>query len=139
MIQQQVGPLQAISLFFKNYINFNGRSSRSEYWWVALACLILGLPFYWEYFPLVMHADAVTYEQLEGFAPWSMTYIVIGLALFLPSLALLCRRLHDIGKGAGWMFISCIPVIGGIWLLILLLQPSQMGPNRFGPMPNAVG
>ena len=56
----------------------------------------------------------------------------VSLALLIPSLAVTVRRLHDIGKGGGWIFISLIPFIGAIWLLILLIMQGELDENRFG-------
>ena len=53
----------------------------------------------------------------------------------MPSLAVAVRRLHDIGK-SGWMLlIGLIPLVGAIWLLILLLRDSEAGENKYGPNP----
>jgi len=57
------------------------------------------------------------------------------LAVFLPSLGVLVRRLHDVGK-SGWFFlIVLIPLIGAIWLLILLFRDGEQGENKWGPNP----
>ena len=55
------------------------------------------------------------------------------LAFFVPGLAVAWRRLHDMGKGGQWYWISLIPIIGSIWLLVLLCTPSEPQDNRFGP------
>jgi uncharacterized membrane protein YhaH (DUF805 family) len=57
------------------------------------------------------------------------------LAVLVPSLAVMIRRLHDIGKSGWWFFISFIPLIGSIWLLVLLVTDSQPGENQYGPNP----
>ncbi len=61
--------------------------------------------------------------------------MIYSLAVLLPSLAVSVRRLHDIGKGGGWIFINLVPVIGSIWYIILTVLPSQRGYNRFGAQP----
>ena len=65
---------------------------------------------------------------------------IMGLAvlgLIIPTLAVGARRLHDVGK-SGWMLlVSLIPVIGGIWLLILLITEGEKGDNQYGPDPKA--
>jgi len=50
-------------------------------------------------------------------------------------LGVTIRRLHDIGKSGWWILIGLIPLIGGIWLLILMLGDSQPGDNQYGPNP----
>jgi uncharacterized membrane protein YhaH (DUF805 family) len=64
---------------------------------------------------------------------------LFSLAIFIPNLAVIVRRLHDQDKSGWWFFISFVPIIGGIWLLILYLTDGTPGPNRFGPDPKGRG
>jgi uncharacterized membrane protein YhaH (DUF805 family) len=57
------------------------------------------------------------------------------LAVLLPTLGVLVRRLHDVGKSGWYILIVLIPLIGIIWLLILLFSNSQQGENKWGPNP----
>ncbi len=57
---------------------------------------------------------------------------IVSLALLLPSLAVAVRRLHDVGKGGGWIFINPVPIIGSLWFLILLIKEDEPQANRFG-------
>ena len=60
---------------------------------------------------------------------------IISLFTTVPLIALTVRRLHDVGK-SGWMFfIVLIPLIGAIWLLVLMLTESNPGENKYGPNP----
>lgn len=59
------------------------------------------------------------------------------LATFIPNLAVTVRRLHDQDKSGWWILIGLVPLIGGIWLLILYFIDGTPGPNRFGPDPKA--
>jgi uncharacterized membrane protein YhaH (DUF805 family) len=47
------------------------------------------------------------------------------------------RRLHDGGRSGWWYFISLVPFIGGIWLLVLLILEGEAGPNEYGPNPGS--
>lgn len=60
---------------------------------------------------------------------------LVTLALLLPGLGVAVRRMHDIGKGGGWIFIALVPLVGWVWAIVLLCQPSEPFDNRFGPMP----
>ncbi|MCD8387177.1 MAG: DUF805 domain-containing protein [Bacteroidales bacterium] len=113
--QRQVSIDEAIKRGFQNYINFNGRASRSEYWWWALFSFAVGIVAGW------------LGEVVAGIAT---------LALLLPGLAVAVRRLHDIGKGGGYIFMALIPVVGAIILLLWYCKPSEEGNNRFGAEPN---
>lgn len=61
--------------------------------------------------------------------------VIFGLLILYPSITLTVRRLHDIGK-SGWMIlVSLIPLVGGIWLIILLCTAVQEGSNKWGEDP----
>ncbi len=60
---------------------------------------------------------------------------IYSLGVFIPSLAVLARRLHDVGKSGWFSLIILIPIIGFIWLLILLATDSEPGTNQYGPNP----
>ena len=60
---------------------------------------------------------------------------IVTVALLLPSICVAIRRLHDTGRGGGWCFIALIPLVGAIWLLVLMLLPGEPEANRFGDVP----
>lgn len=113
----------AVKLFFANYATFQGRSTRAEYWWVVL-------------FNILVSCALTVLSALFGLKDMGMEYLsyIYSLVVIVPNVAIAVRRLHDVGKGGGWIFINLIPVIGWIWYLILMLTPSE-GDNRFGPSP----
>ena len=57
------------------------------------------------------------------------------LAVFIPSLAVSVRRLHDIGRSGWWLLLSLIPLVGAIILIIWYCTDSQPGANQYGPNP----
>ncbi|MBT3559904.1 MAG: DUF805 domain-containing protein [Flavobacteriaceae bacterium] len=59
------------------------------------------------------------------------------LVHFIPSLAVLVRRLHDVGKSGWFYFIVLIPLVGAIWLLVLFCTDGDQGENKWGPNPKA--
>jgi len=107
----------------ENYANFKGRARRKEYWMFFLFNMI---------FVMVL----AIIDFMIGTFP--LIYMVYLLALLLPSLAVFVRRLHDVGKSGWWFFIGLIPLIGAIWLLILLCTDSDASQNSYGPSPKAV-
>ncbi|HYD12072.1 MAG TPA: DUF805 domain-containing protein [Allosphingosinicella sp.] len=62
-------------------------------------------------------------------------FLIYSVLLFIPNLAVSVRRLHDQDKSGWWILIGFIPIVGGIWLLVLYLLDGTRGPNRFGPDP----
>ncbi|MCC8118640.1 MAG: DUF805 domain-containing protein [Bacteroidales bacterium] len=114
-VQREVGFFEAIHMGFNQYCVFRGRASRSEFWW-------------WWLFMFIVTA-------VTSFVPWLPGFAF--LALLLPSLGVSARRLHDIGKGAGWLWLW-LTGIGDILLIIWACVPSEAAPNRFGDIPNAI-
>lgn len=105
-----------------NYANFNGRASRQEYWMFILFNMIF----------------AVVAMVVDGFLGLGFLYLLYFLAVIIPSLAVFVRRMHDIGKSGWWIFISFIPLIGAIWLLVLLATDGTSDNNNYGPSLKAV-
>ena len=115
--------INAYKNFFKGYVDFAGRSTRSEYWWVWLTNILLLIPLYSAYF------NAIFSEGSEGaflaLGGLSIIYMIFGLALFLPWLALTVRRLRDAGFHWALIFVAFVPFVGSIALLVLLAMPTK--------------
>lgn len=113
----------------KQYADFKGRARRKEYWMFILFNIIFG--------GIAMILDSVFGIAIEGVG-YGPLYGVYVLVLFIPGLAVAVRRLHDIGK-SGWMIlIALIPVIGAIWILVLMVTDSNPGENLYGVNPKEV-
>lgn len=65
----------------------------------------------------------------------AIPYLIYVLATFIPSLAVLVRRLHDTGRSGWWFFISFVPLVGGIILLVFLASEGKQEPNQHGTNP----
>lgn len=102
---------EAISLGFKNYVNFSGRATRAEYWW-------------WYLFTLLASLLVLLFFSLFDYYLGITLYLVFLLATCLPSLAVTIRRFHDSGHSGWWILWSLIPYVGFIPVLIATLQPS---------------
>jgi uncharacterized membrane protein YhaH (DUF805 family) len=117
----------AIAGAFGNVVTFSGRASRSAFWWFMLFCFIvyLGLSF--------VVGMLITAESVSANAPFAVVAIVgiIEIVVFLLSLALQIRRLHDSGRSGFWWFLSLIPFVGGIVLLVFFCLPGTPGPNQY--------
>ena len=104
-----------------NYVNFNGRASRQEYWMFFL-------------FNLIFLFIAIS---VDGYLGLGFLTILYYLAVFSPTIAVMVRRLLDIGNSGWWILISLIPFIGSIWLIVLLCTDSNPNENDYGPSPKA--
>lgn len=102
---------------FENYANFNGRARRSEYWYFVLANMIINIAFS-IILPLVLTPELAIIGTIYSFT------------VLLPSLTVLIRRMHDVGK-SGWYCL--IP----IYNIILACKDGDYGKNEYGPDPKS--
>lgn len=107
----------------KNYAKFDGRARRREYWMFFLVNMAV-------YFVLNILATQVS--PYIGFV--ALAYM---LGILVPSIAVAIRRMHDIGKSGWWVLIALVPLIGGIWFLVLAVTAGQSGSNAYGADPKA--
>jgi len=117
----------AVKKCLSGYVNFEGRASRSEYWWFQL------------FYTLVVYLIPVALIAIapkSAFASvMSTVAVILMLGFFLPILAVSVRRLHDRNR-SGWNLLwSFVPLIGGLVLLIWFCMRGTPGDNGFGPDP----
>lgn len=141
--------LEMAILPFKRYFDFKGRSRRMEYW----SFFLLNMVVFAILLGLVLASgaslNALTQPGADPAAGLGMLFggvgivmVIYWLAVLIPSIAVVIRRLHDRDM-SGWWFVgyivaSMIPIvnfIAGIAMLVLMLLPGTPGPNRFGPDP----
>jgi uncharacterized membrane protein YhaH (DUF805 family) len=111
--------MEWFTLAFKQYANFDGRAHRTAYWMFVL-------------FYLIFYMVAIAIDGLLGMALVTGLY---QLALFIPSISVGARRLHDTGRSGWWQLIGLIPILGIIVMIVFLVQDSQPGSNQYGPNP----
>ena len=115
---EDINLFNAIKICFQKFFIFTNRASRSEYWWFIL--------FY------TIFATIPTFVPNENVVVFR--YIMF-LLLFIPGIAVTVRRLHDINKSGWFIFISLIPVLGSIIVLVMTIEKGTLGKNRFGEYP----
>ena len=108
---------ESLNTCLKEYFVFQGRASRSEYWW----------------FQLIVSPSYFISTILEN----EIGYFFLGITLFtlIPAISAGVRRLHDTNRSGFFLLISFIPFIGGLVLLFFLIPEGTKGKNRFGPDP----
>jgi uncharacterized membrane protein YhaH (DUF805 family) len=114
---------QAIRSAFERWCTFSGRAGGTEYWWFVLFGTIA--------FALACLLDHAAFGRHAAF--WTTCTLV----LLVPYVALAVRRLHDTDRSGWWMLLTFVP-LGNLVLLIWFCAPSTWGPNRYGPMPDAM-
>ena len=107
----------------KQYADFNGRARRKEYWSFLFINMVIE--------SLVLIFIMMPNKSTTNFLP----IIIYSLAITIPTFAVSVRRMHDIGKSGWMMLIQLIPVLGGIWFLILTLKEGDLHKNRYGSNP----
>ncbi|AZO25623.1 MAG: DUF805 domain-containing protein [Mesorhizobium sp.] len=100
---------EAVSSFFRNYVNFSGRASRSEFWYTYLFIFIVGV--------IVVIVDAVVGNEAVS-SIWN-------LAILVPTLAMTTRRLHDINRSGWHQLLAWLFPVGTIALLIWYCRKSD--------------
>ena len=118
---------------FKRYLDFKGRSTRSEYWYFIL--------FYYIFLALIFvvfsHYGIGFIDFMgEQYNIWVMIYFIV---LFIPTLSITVRRVHDVGLSGWWLIgFYLVPIFGKIAQLFFTLQDSQSVENKYGSNPKEV-
>ncbi|MDY3801634.1 MAG: DUF805 domain-containing protein [Bacilli bacterium] len=146
--------IEAYKKFFKNFTNFSGRSTRSDYWYIVLGydlfLVVVGLLSVITT-PIV---NNILGEILEGnqnlilniilliFGFISMLILIIffiySLSIIIGSFALKTRRMHDINKSGWWQLIELVPIVGPIIFFIFLCTDSVNENNKYGKSVNNI-
>lgn len=117
--------VKAFMKMLANFSDFQGRTSREDYWWAVLGCFLLSLVV-----GIICGWLGLVGKIISG---------LLSLVLFIPELSLNVRRLHDINKSGFWLLIGLIPLVGGIILLLLAIKEGDADSNNYGPNPKYLG
>jgi uncharacterized membrane protein YhaH (DUF805 family) len=133
---------------WQQWITFDGRARRKEYWYFALCPLLFA--FVMIFAAMVIPNLARSGQQATGvtqqpMSPVALLFLYILLACFLilyvrfiiASLAVSVRRLHDTGHSGWWVLFGAIPFIGPLYVFYLHCKDSDPGANQYGPNPKA--
>jgi uncharacterized membrane protein YhaH (DUF805 family) len=117
----------AVRTCWKKYGDFDGRAVRSEFWWWILFVTLLQVAA-----SIVLTVFLIVFQD-AGFLQWLgvMIFMIVALALILPSIAVSVRRLHDRDLSGWWYLLGFVP-LGSIVLFVWYVLPGTPGPNRFG-------
>lgn len=116
---------EAIRACLSQYVTFSGRARRSEFWYFALFTFLTG--------SALSLVDSATFgtgpEDAQVFSS------LFSLAIFLPTLSVAVRRLHDLDRSGWWWWLWLLPIIGWIILLIWNASKGTDGANQYGADP----
>jgi len=108
----------------ERYAKFDGRASRAEYWWFALANILAWMVL------SILAIAAMAFADILGI----LMFLVVGaywVGLIVPSIAVTIRRLHDTNK-SGWLMLIALIPFGSIVVLIFMLLAGDTGANQYG-------
>jgi uncharacterized membrane protein YhaH (DUF805 family) len=129
----------AVRTCINKYATFDGRASRSEFWWfylfTILAMFVLYLiPFIFGAIASAMSDNVVgTIFGILAVIGFILIFVVY-IGLIIPLLAVGCRRLHDRGQ-SGWLQLLLLVPCGNIVLLVFWIMEGTPGENAYGPQP----
>ena len=119
--------IEAYKKFWKGYVDFEGRSTRSDYWFAYLANMLTVVAFY---VLLAVFGGIAGATDSSFLAVISLILLLIffayGIAACLPGIAVTVRRLRDAGYNWLYIFIPLIPFVGIFILVFLLCQPTKV-------------
>ncbi len=107
---------------FQRAFDFDGRSSRIAYWFFIGVNLFIAFQ--------LQELDRILGLQI-GRSSMGWIYAGYVVVMFVPALAAAVRRLHDTGRSGHLLWLALVPLIGGLILLVLLLQRSD-DTNAYG-------
>ncbi|WP_298158337.1 DUF805 domain-containing protein [Brevundimonas sp.] len=110
---------EAVKTGLQKYVVFEGRASRSEFWYFTLAAFCA--------YVVSSILDSLLFGSSIG-----LLYTVTVLGLILPSLAVQVRRLHDTGRSGWWVLIVLVPLVGAILLIVWFCQEGKSEDNPYG-------
>ena len=105
---------------FRQFADFNGRTSRKTYWTYIIITVVLSI--------IVRLTD--THMSHPGIL--SLIFLLI---FILPTLSMSVRRLHDTNRKGWWVLLALIPVVGPLTLIFFKASKGDTNSNRFGPAP----
>ncbi len=113
----------SVKTCFDKYATFFGRASRSEYWFFVLFCFLGGI------ITFIIDVAILGYSIESEFTPINSIFTIVTA---IPTIAVGCRRLHDVNK-SGWWQLIWITIIGGIFLIVWFATEGEKKKNKFGP------
>ncbi len=128
-----MGFMDALTVVYRNkFGDFNGRASRSEYWWGYLGYFV-GTTVLWVGAMIVSLALSIVSPELGAVV--MLLPLLAYLVFVIPILSSTVRRLHDTGKSGWLILITLIPCLGLIVWLVWMIEDGQPHDNAYGPVP----
>ncbi len=111
---------EAVKSGVQGWVDFRGRASRSQFWWFQLFLVLVFFGYLIVLAALYALADAEPSDEAAN-----VIVVLYFLVIFLPALSIQIRRLRDAGLGWGFIFLSLVPFLGALALIVMYLLPSK--------------
>ncbi len=132
--QRMLGFVEAFQICLYKIFNYEGRASRSEFWFLSLWEFIIATVLCAIIAPLYSSNSTHTIGAIL-----LVVSVIFCCIAFFVNLSCTCRRLHDTGK-SGWLqLLYLVPCIGSLLIFIFCVMPSEPRPNQYGDIPNRLG
>lgn len=139
-----MGFVETVKHNFSNYTTFSGRASRSQFWWWYLFVVVVGVILNiidsiigWG----IGKSEITLNDQVFQNPGVGILALIFWLAVFIPTLAVMARRLHDTDRSGWWILwgylLALVCCIGFIILLVFWIQRGTPGDNKYGADPLA--
>jgi uncharacterized membrane protein YhaH (DUF805 family) len=137
--EARVSFTESVRTCIGKFATFDGRATRSEFWWFYLFVILVSAVGYIPILLLTILGASSGDGTVSGVLAFLsvilwILWIVIVIALYIPFLAVGCRRLHDRGQ-SGWLQLLLLVPCGGIVLLVFWVMEGTPGDNAYGPKP----
>jgi len=124
-----------INTIKNKYADFNGRATRSEYWYFVLFYFIISfIARIIDIYLINPQLNLTPKAEMQG----SVLTSIFALAMLLPQITLAIRRLHDTGRSGWWYLLIFIPILGWLVLIYFFIIDSEAGTNAYGPNPKGL-
>ena len=127
---------ESLSICLKQkYATISGRATRAEYWWFTSFAYIWYLAMYILSVVMMFNLYRGSGTLILGLLLADGLMGIVSALLFVPSVCVGVRRLHDIGRSGWWILLSCAPIAHWV-IFVFALMPSQPTANEYGDNPN---
>ena len=121
----------------KRYADFSGRSRRMEFWMFTLFVVIVYTVLGTLFTVALGAGDSASLTAM--FSGVGIIFLIFGLAILVPSIAVQVRRFHDQDRSGWFWLLNLIPYVGAIIVLVMMCLDGTPGPNRYGADPKGRG
>lgn len=118
--------IEAYKKFWKGYVDFEGRSTRSDYWFAYSAHVLILFAWYLLLAVFESMVDDISRDLFTISVILLLIFFAYGVATVLPGIPITVRRLRDAGYRWAYIFIPLIPFVGIFILVFLLCQPTEV-------------